>query len=387
MLKTSRWARPVMAGAVTITVAAVLAACGSAQPASTGGGGTVSSGTAAPGNASGPGSISGVVASYEKAPSAVPITTPLKTSPPKGKTFVFLQCNVAQCTEESTAMKAVTAAIGWNLKVIPYQSENPATIISGLKQALQLHPAAVGLTGIPQIEWQSELPAYEKAGVPIVVGQVGPQVLSKTVIASIGNDLNVQITAKVLADYFIANSGGKGKVLQFQVPDFPILGAFDQAFRADVQASCPGCSVTPLTGTIAEVTSGGATAAIVSALQRNPQDAWLVTDDGPWVDGLPSALAAAHLHVKIIGEGADVTNETGIKDGTMTAFTAVALDYGMWAMTDAVLRHLEGMPNSADEGLLPVQLLVKGASFTVSESYNQPADFATQMEKLWHVGS
>ena len=376
-----------MAGAVTITVAAVLAACGSAQPASTGGDGTVSSGTAAPGNASGPGSISGVVASYEKAPTAVPITTPLKTSPPKGKTFVFLQCNVAQCTEESTAMKAVTAAIGWNLKVIPYQSENPATIISGLKQALQLHPAAVGLTGIPQIEWQSELPAYEKAGVPIVVGQVGPQVLSKTVIASIGNDLNVQITAKVLADYFIANSGGKGKILQFQVPDFPILGAFDQAFRADVQASCPGCSVTPLTGTIAEVTSGGATAAIVSALQRNPQDTWLVTDDGPWVDGLPSALAAAHLHVKIIGEGADVTNETGIKEGTVTAFTAVALDYGMWAMTDAVLRHLEGMPNSADEGLLPVQLLVKGASFTVSESYNQPADFATQMEKLWHVGS
>jgi ribose transport system substrate-binding protein len=250
-----------------------------------------------------------------------------------------------------------------------------------------LHPAAVGLTGIPQIEWQSELPAYEKAGVPIVVGQVGPQVLSKTVIASIGNDLNVQITAKVLADYFIANSGGKGKILQFQVPDFPILGAFDQAFRADVQASCPGCSVMPLIGTIAEVTSGGATAAIVSALQRNPQDTWLVTDDGQWVDGLPSALAAAHLHVKIIGEGADVTNETGIKDGTMTAFTAVALDYGMWAMTDAVLRHLEGMPNSADEGLLPVQLLVKGASFTVSESYNQPADFATQMEKLWHVGS
>jgi ribose transport system substrate-binding protein len=376
-----------MAGAVTVTVAAVLAACGSAQSVSTGGGGTATSGSTASSNASGSGSISSVVASYERAPTAIPITEPLKTSPPKGKTFVFLQCDVAQCTEESTAMKAVTAAIGWNLKVIPYKSENPATLISGLQQALQLHPAAVGLTGIPQIEWQSELPAYEKAGVPIVVGQVGPQVLSKTVIASIGNDLNVQITAKVLADYFIANSGGKGKILQFQVPDFPILGAFDQAFRADVQASCPGCSVTPLTGTIAEVTSGGATAAIVSALQRNPQDTWLVTDDGPWVDGLPSALAAAHLHVKIIGEGADVTNETDIKEGTMTAFTAVALDYGMWATMDAVLRHLEGMPNSANEGLLPVQLLVKGQSFTVSESYNQPADYAAQMEKLWHVGS
>ncbi len=387
MLKTSPRARPLMAGTAFIAVAAVLAACGSTQPASTGGSATSGSGSTASSNAAGVASTSGVLASYENAPTAIPITTPLKATPPKGKTFVFLQCDVAQCTEESTAMKAVVAAVGWNLKVIPYQSENPATLISGLQQALQLHPAAVGLTGIPQLEWQSVLPAYEKAGVPIVVGQVGPQVLSKTVIASIGNDLNVQITAKVLADYFIAKSGGKGKILQFQVPDFPILGAFDQAFRADVQASCPGCSVTQLTGTIAEVTSGGSTAAIVSALQRNPQDAWLVTDDGPWVDGLPSALAAAHLHVKIIGEGADVTDETDIKQGTMTAFTAVALDYGMWAMMDAALRHLEGMPNSPNEGLLPVQLLVNGESFTVSESYNQPGDFAAQMEKLWHVGS
>ncbi len=105
------------------------------------------------------------------------------------------------------------------------------------------------------------------------------------------------------------------------------------------------------------------------------------------MDGLPSALAAAHLHVKIIGEGADVTDETDIKQGTMTAFTAVALDYGMWAMMDAVLRHVEGMPNSPNEGLLPVQLLVKGENFTVSESYNQPSDYAAQMEKLWHAGS
>ncbi len=387
MLKTSPRARPLIAGTAFIAIATVLVACGSTKSGSTGGSGTPSSGSTASSSSTGAASTSGVLASYENAPTAIPITIPLKATPPKGKTFVFLQCDVAQCTEESTAMKTVVAAVGWNLKVIPYQSENPASLISGLQQALQLHPAAVGLTGIPEIEWQSALPAYEKAGVPIVVGQVGPQVLSKTVIASIGNDLNVQITAKVLADYFIAKSGGKGKILQFQVPDFPILGAFDQAFRADVQASCPGCSVTELTGTIAEVTSGGSTAAIVSALQRNPQDSWLVTDDGPWVDGLPSALAAAHLHVKIIGEGADVTDETDIKQGTMTAFTAVALDYGMWAMMDAALRHLEGMPNSPNEGLLPFQLLVQGESFTVSESYNQPGDFAAQMEKLWHVGS
>src|SRR5271166_6701534 len=116
MLKTSRWVRPVMAGTATIAIVTALAACGSAQSASTGGG-TASAASTASSNASDSGSMSRVVASYEKAPTAIPITTPLETSPPKGKTFVFLQCDVAQCTEDSTALKAATAGIGWNLKV------------------------------------------------------------------------------------------------------------------------------------------------------------------------------------------------------------------------------------------------------------------------------
>ena len=79
MLKTSRWARPVMA-AVTMTVAAVLTACSSAQSASPGGGTASPGRTAASGSATGSGPISSVVAGYEKAPTTIPITTPLKTS-------------------------------------------------------------------------------------------------------------------------------------------------------------------------------------------------------------------------------------------------------------------------------------------------------------------
>ncbi len=71
----------------------------------------------------------------------------------------------------------------------------------------------------------------------------------------------------------------------------------------------------------------------------------------------------------------------------MTAFTGVALNYSAWAMLDAVLRHLEGTPIPANEGLLPIQLLAKDTNFTVSESYDEPADYAAQMEKLWHVGA
>jgi ribose transport system substrate-binding protein len=371
-------------GTVLLTATAVLGACGSSAPGavSTGsvGGATISL------DASSTQSPAAYLRTVEGVPKKIPITEPLKTAPPKGKTFVFLQCDIAQCTQESTALKAVTAAIGWKLKTIPYQSANPASLIAGLQQALQYKPAGVGLSGVPEIEWKSVLPAYKSAGVPIVVAYVGPQPLTKTIIANVGSAQSVAVEAHAVADYFIVKSGGKGHILQFQVPDYPILATFDTSFRQYVKAGCSGCSVTQLNGTVAEADGGTTVPAIVSALQRNPQDTWVVTDDGPWVDGLPAAASAAGLHPKIIGEGGDVTDETDIQAGTMTAFTALALNYGQWAMVDAVLRHMEGMAIPSNEGVLPTQLLVKGESFAVSESYDEPSNYSSLMEKLWHVG-
>ena len=371
--------------AVAVVVGgALLAACSSSTKAAS----SSSPTTAAPSGGGGNSQVAAAeayVTKAEQVPTSIPLNTPLKTKPPTGKTFVFMQCDIDQCTVEAQALKTVTAALGWNLKTIPYQSANPATLISGMQQALQYNPVGVGLSGIPEAEWSSVVPAYQKANVPIVLAYVGPQQLDNTIIANIGDTTSVTLDAKALANYFIAKSNGTGHILQFQVPDFPILNTFDQAFRSAVSAGCSACSVTPLTGTIAQVTGGGATGAIVSALQRNPSIGWVVTDDGPWVDGLPAAAANAGLHPKIIGEGADTVNETDIKAGTATAFTGLALNYGQWAMIDAVLRHMEGMPIPANEGTLPIQLLTQHDNFTVSSSFDQPANYATQMKALWHL--
>lgn len=388
MVKRYKSVRAVTAVTAVLCVGGLLAACSSSKSPS-----ASPSTSASPGTTSGSGSGGGAVAAaaaftskMEQVPTTIPIDTPLKSKPPTGKTFVFMQCDVNQCTTESQALQTITAALGWNLKTIPYKSADPATLISGMQQALQYNPVAVGLSGIPEAAWASVVPSYQKAGVPIVVAYVGPQTLDSTVIANIGGPSAVDLNAKAIASYFIANSDGKGKALQFQVPDFPILNNFDTSFRSYVKSDCPGCSVTTLTGTIAQVTGGGATTAIVSALQRDPSIGWVVTDDGPWVDGLPAALSTAGIHAKIIGESGDTVDETDVKAGTMTAFTGLALNYGQWAMIDAVLRHLEGMPIPANEGDLPVQLLTQKSTFAISNSFDQPANYASLMKALWHLG-
>lgn len=388
MVSRHKTARAATALTALIGIGGSLAACGSSSKSSTatatstvGGAGSATT----LGGGSAVASAAAFTAKLERVPTSIPLTTPLKSKPPTGKTFVFLQCDVDQCTTESQALQTVTKAVGWNLKVIPYKAADPSTLISGLQQALQYGPAAVGLTGIPEAEYASVLPSYQKAGVPIVVGYVGPQKLDDTIIANIAGPSNAEENAKAIASYFVANSGGKGKALQFQVPDFPILNTFDTAFRADVSQMCPACSLTPLTGTIAEVTGGGATSAIISALQRDPSIGWVVTDEGVWVDGLPAAASNAGIHVKVVGQAADPVDETDIKNGTMTAFTGVALSYGEWAMIDAVLRHLEGMPIPPNEGDEPVQLFTQNSNFAVSNSFDEPADYASQMKALWHL--
>ena len=61
----------------------------------------------------------------------------------------------------------------------------------------------------------------------------------------------------------------------------------------------------------------------MSALRSNSSADYLVYDDGPFADGITSALASAGLtsKVKVIGEAADVTGVAALKAGTEQAWT------------------------------------------------------------------
>jgi ribose transport system substrate-binding protein len=317
-------------------------------------------------------------------PTSIPLTTKLKSTPPSGKTFVFLQCELAQCKTFEEGVAAATKALGWSLKVLTFQNANPATLTADMDQALQYKPVGVAFTGLPQAVWQSEVAKYKSAGVPLIPAYSGPINRDDTVIADIGA-VSEPDYGKIIADWFIADSNGTGKALNFRADDFAPLKQFSDSFAATVKSGCDGCGVTDLKATIPQVEGGQATAAIVSALQKDPTIKYVISCDVPFTDGLPAALKAAGLYgkVKIVGGGATSVEEKGLATGDFTALTSLAQRYTGWLMVDAAARHLEGMPIAPSDGGEPIQLLTKANLQTASDSYDYPSNYPDEFKALW----
>jgi ribose transport system substrate-binding protein len=379
-------ARPTVFASLFCALAMViLSACsssGSSTPAS-------SSGSPAPSGTSSAEvkAAQAAAAKWEKSPTALGVTTPLKAAPPKGKTFVWLNCELSACAQILVGVRQAASAAGWNLKVVQYQQANPATVLTAFKLALNYHPAAVGLSGLPEAVWSSIVPAYQKAGVPIIAGYVGPLTLNSTVIGNISGPPDGVETGQILADWFISDSGGKGHVLNVRTDELPYLKTFSDAFQDDVQKNCSGCSVTNLNMSVADATGGSVNAAIVADLQRNPSINYVMATEGPFIDGLPAALSAAGLSgkVKIAGENGDIENLTDVKNGTEAAFTGASLHIGGWQYLDVAIRHAEGMTFDPYDGTQPKQLLTKSVQFSPAADYDVPANYPQQFRKLWKL--
>ena len=367
--------------AVAVIVAAALAsACSSKSSSST------------PGSTGGSSDVVAAKAAVEKAkqPSTtIGQTTPLKSKPPTGKTFVYLNCDFVQCQQTADAIGEAVKPLGWKLQTVAYKSADPATLVAAFKQAVQYNPVAVGLSGVPYAAWSSIVPQYRAARIPIVEGLAGPQTVNDVLVANLFNDQDLAVDAGNLANWMAADSNGKGHAVILGVPDFPILGGFGGAFTKSLTSACPGCKATTVNATIAQIgspaTSNGL---LVSALQRDPSIKYVITCDGALSPGLPAALSGAGITgIKIGGALATAENGTQIKAGKEHAFTGQHIQYYGWQLVDAALRHLEGMDIPPGDGGQPHQLLMSDNVGTPSDNLKDPADYQAQFNKLWLVGS
>jgi ribose transport system substrate-binding protein len=376
-----------------LALASLIAACGDNGNDATTSGNVASGGASASGGTGGASAevkaAADKVTAFKKEPDAIPVTQPLKAKPAAGKTFVWMKCDVGQCTQEGEGIKEAAEAIGWTYKEIPYKSADPATLVTALQDALRLKPAAVALSGLPRAVWESAAKQYSEAKIPVILGYVGGgDNVKDPVIGEIGGDKDVSEYADMIAQWFIADSQGKGQAALLSVNDFPVLKTFSDTFKKSVSAGCAACKVTEVNATIPQVFAGQTVQPIISAIQKDPKTNYVITSNMPFVTGISGQLSAAGLQgkVKVAGESADVEGLTLLKAGTYNATTGLALHYTGWAFVDMALRSIEGTTFEAGDGGLPKQLLTPDVSFDLSTSYDKPGDFREQFKKLWKVG-
>lgn len=322
-------------------------------------------------------------------PTSIPETQALPSAPPKGKTVLFLQCEVAQCSYEGVGMKAAAAAIGWTVKVLNFQAANPATLVAALQTGLQYHPVAAFFSGVPQEAWQSEQKAYAAAGAFIVDNYVATVPTGAGVEAGRGYTPENTTMGKVLADEQIADSGGAPATsLVVNVPAYTLFVPLANSYKAEIAKSCPACKVTENDFTLPQLLGGALVPAVVSAAKRISGLKYIVSVNGAFTAALPQALKAAGLAGKLkLISGQGVSNDQqNVLNGTQLSTVGGPFIEGGWQNMDIAIRAVMHLPASAGDGVVPWVLLTKDNLGTPSDSYDKPANYPALFDKLWHVG-
>jgi ribose transport system substrate-binding protein len=372
----------------TLALALALAACGSSSSSSSSssGGSSASNASSSSGSAS-TSAASAALDKYKSLPTTINISTPLKSAPPAGKTIVMLGTNNPSNVIIQQGLKSLAEKAHWNYSLVTYDPANPGTFTQAITTALAKHPQYLVEAGLPLTA--SQIATVKNAGAKWILDSVYPVTVKDPVIGQVDAYAQDAVMGKITADYFISDSGGKGNAVIEHVPAYPILDGFTDGFGKEVKAQCPGCKTSTTNVTIPDLVAGKVPSTLVSALRQNSGANYLVFDDGPFADGITSALAAAGLKdkVKVIGEAADQAGIAALKNGTNAAWTGFDPGYQAYEDMDIAFRDALGMPIPlGQEATQPTQLLTKDTIGSTT-NWTAPTDAQAQFLKLWHLQS
>jgi ribose transport system substrate-binding protein len=375
---------------IAVTSALVIAGCSSSSSSTNGNGASVSNSSAS-GSASGSAS-SGVTAAkaYEaqwlNAPTSINVTTPLKSKPAAGKLLVGLDSGLGSAKVLAQYWAQAAKDAGWTYKDLISGSTSAAQQ-SAMNSAIQLNPAGILTSGIPNATIQTQLTLAAQKGIWVNSSATTSPPSGAMFDTSIANPAQLGQWGKMVAAYVVVQSNGKAVIQDFSLPVFPILYVFDKSFEAAIKQWCTACTVTEHPQQGSDI--GTATPqAVVSAVTRAPNTSWLIFDLGDLATGVNAALSAAGLHgLHIGGLTADIPNITALKDKTQDVWTGYSLPIVAYRQVDSMARKFEGMQNVI--ATLPTQLLtqdnVNSMVADPAQNYVGVANYRSQFLTLWHV--
>lgn len=383
--------RKTLTAVVALSSAFLVASCSSSggNGDDTGGntGGAQTSQGSTEGGSSGVTEAKAYMEKFLGAPSSINIDTPLSGAAPTGKTVIGLDSGLGSAKVLAEYWEQAAKDLGWTYKDI-ISGSDPESQQKAFESALQQNPDGILTSGIPIATLKSQLADAKSKGIWVNTSASTDEPSGAMFDTSIANPDQLAEWGKMVAAYVTSDSGGKAIIQDFSLPVFPILEEFDKSFQASIKEWCPDCKVTehPQQGTDIGTKTP---AAVVSAMQSNPDTNWLVFDLGDLATGVDAALAAASItDVHIGGLTADTPNLEGLKNKKEHVWTAYSLPIVGYRQIDSMARQFLGDPIL--DASLPTQLITQDTvGSLVSDddgNYVGVADYQKQFDALWKVG-
>ena len=346
--------------------------------------------------------VKALAVDYAGTDRALPSTGP-KAVP--GKTVWVLSCTEAGagCALPAAGAMQAGKVIGWHMKLVDGKYD-PATYNSLIRQAIAAKVNGIVLVVVDCDLVQGSLKAAKAAGIKIYglysidcddpFGGGGAPLFDGSIEYQGGMTYGQYMEkdyGKAIADYVIAKTGGKAKVIEFKMLDTAVVHHINDGFEAEM-AECGGCSVWTKIFTASDFLSGKlegfATAMLTQHPDANvvmaPYDASILLGIGPAVQ---QAEAQGRKLMLTGGEGLP-PNIKLIKSGVETAAFGAPSRWIGWAAIDGLNRVFAGDPQ-VDPGI---------GHQTIDATHNLPtgpggydgnaksAGYAANYERIWGVG-
>lgn len=364
-------------GALAVTCAVALGACGSSSHSS----GSATGATAS--KSADVAAAKAAIAPYIAHPSAFPINTPL-VKRPAGKKLAYVDNGTPVATLFYTLAQPAAKALGMSLTRIKAGTSADA-VAGAFDSVVQGRYDGVFVPAIPPLLWQRSLGELNAKHIPVVTtGVVGGDKAKIAVMQASDNEIDR--LGRLGADWVVARNGDKTNVVFYRTPELSFLTTMGKSFTDEVKRLCPDCEARTVDIPAAALGSK-APGLIVDDLQAHPATKSAVFGTSEQAQGLPQALKAAGIDVQMLGMIPDPATLQEIKDGNIDAGLAVDLPVVAWTLIDSLARATTGEKPAAGAvaDKPPTMFVTKDnlANIDVSRGWTGYPDFAARFQKLW----
>jgi ABC-type sugar transport system substrate-binding protein len=371
----SKWIVLALLGIASIAV--LVGGCGGGSDSSSGSTAT-ETGSGSTTEEASAGAAKEFVESHLTPPTEIPITTAAKQKPESGKSIVYVDCGNPVCNVIGEGIKEVTDLFGWNLKTISAGSSQPEEVLAAFEAAVQAKPDAIISDGIAKSLFKKPLEEMKAMNIPYVAGAVVEKPAGAQ-IATVVGQTDYEEKGEWMANWVVSQTGQDGKVVLFNIPDFPALAAEEEGFKKTLTELCPGCELETEAVNATEIGTKFPSK-VVSYLQSHPDTNYMVTGFGDMLIGVPQAMSAAGITgVGSVSASGEIANYEAIANGLQDAEVPEQVLLFAWDQVDPLVRYFNKEPMLQEQyESLPKNYITQENVETPPTVYEGVKDFRKQ---------